>query len=102
MAAAASPAPSASTAEVAAARWSAALFRPRLVDLDVSASHFFSIQRRNRLFCFLVAQHFNEPEAACPACLPVHRQMDTAKLAKRFKKRPQVAFRSPEAQISDE
>jgi len=49
---------------------------PRFVDLEVTASHFFSVKSGNGLCCLRVIGHFHEHKTASTACFPVSGNMN--------------------------
>src|SRR5215472_4748782 len=74
---------------------------PRLVDLEVAASHFFSVESGNGLRCLGVIGHFHESKTARPACLAISHDVNAPDLAKRLEQRRQIGLRSLKTHVAN-
>src|SRR5215472_17121394 len=75
--------------------------RPCFVDLEVAASHFFSVESSNGLRCLRVIGHFHEGETASTACFPISDNMNAPYQPKRLDQRRQIGLRGLKIQVSD-
>src|SRR5215469_18199279 len=74
---------------------------PRFVDLEVAASHFFSVKGGNGLRCLRVIWHFHESKTASTACFPIGDNMNAPYQPKRLEQRRQIGLRGLKIQVSD-
>src|SRR5215472_7788276 len=74
---------------------------PRFVDLEVAASHFFSVESGNGLRCLGVIGHFHKSKAACTACLAISRDVNAPDLPKGLEERCQIGLRSLKTQVAN-
>src|SRR5499425_3063923 len=74
---------------------------PRFVDLEVAASHFFSVKGGNGLRCLRVIGHFHESKTASTACFPIGDNMNASHHPKRLEQRRQIGLRGLKIQVSD-
>src|SRR6516225_2504552 len=74
---------------------------PRFVDLEVAASHFFSVESGNGLCCLGVLGHFHKSKTASTACFPIRDNMNAPDLPKRLEERRQIGLRGLKIQVSD-
>src|SRR6516164_2343632 len=74
---------------------------PRFVDLEVAASHFFSVESDNGLRCLRVIGHFHERKPASTACCPIGDNMNAPYQPKRLEQRRQIGLRGLKIQVSD-
>src|SRR6516225_1023606 len=77
----------------AIAAWCSLALGPRFVDLEVAASHFFSVESGTGLRCLGVIWHFHESKPASTSCLAVSRDVNAPDLPKRLKQRRQIGLR---------
>src|SRR5215472_1141068 len=74
---------------------------PRLVDLEVAASHFFSVESGNGLRCLRVIGHFHKSKTARPACLAISHDVNAPDLAKRLEQRRQIGLRGLKIHVAN-
>src|SRR5215813_9439415 len=88
-------------ASAAVAARGALTLGPRLVDLEVAAAYFFSVESGNGLCCLSVIGHFHKSKTARPACLAISHDVNAPDLAKRLQQRRQIGLSGLKIQVSD-
>src|SRR5262245_24869934 len=74
---------------------------PRFVDLQVAASHFFSVESGNGFRCLGVIGHFHKSKTARPARLAISCDVNAPDLPKRLEQRRQIGLRSLKTHVAN-